>query len=540
MRPKVIFENVSKSYNLYNKQSDKIAEIFSSKNKTDDFQAIKNVSFSINEGDVVGIVGLNGAGKSTLSNLIAQIVPPSSGSIKINGETSLIAISVGLNNQLSGLENIRLKCLMHGMSQSQIKLLLPDIISFADIGKFIDQPVKNYSSGMKAKLGFAISVHTNPDILIIDEALSVGDQTFYQKCIDKMNEFKKQGKTIIFISHSISQVKTFCNKVIWMNYGQIEMYDNSDIVIEKYQQFVKWFNNLSETEKKQYRDEKLQSQYKYEEITIAHRSRSRLSRKSNKNKGKLWSLSFTVQFSVLLIALLITVVFMFRLPFTNIINGFSKEETQLVHSKQEDLEDKESEKKTEITSINKEGFIAVEETNIYNSYDSTVSSSFLNFGNKVYVTEQIDDRYKILSSDQEIYVNQSDIILLEDSIEESNFQIDNFVSAFPSEFSDSYMYFFAFLGGSYDQIKSSISTDPVELENGLGGSILSYPAYFVEYHFDDQGNAYEIVINNINLDVIENVDLTNSKISDSTYYLQNETYEVFINEDISKITFSLK
>lgn len=304
MRPKVIFENVSKSYNLYKKQSDKIIELFTLKKKDDHFHAVQNVSFTIYEGDVVGIVGLNGAGKSTLSNLIAQIIPPTEGTITIDGETSLIAIAVGLNNQLSGIENIRLKCLMHGMSNAKINELLPKIIEFADIGRFINQPVKNYSSGMKSKLGFAISVHTDPDILIIDEALSVGDQTFYQKCIDKMNAFKEQGKTIIFISHSASQVKSFCNKVIWLNYGQIEMYDEADVVIDKYNEFVTSFNALTESEKKQYRQEKLDSQY-YLEESLA--SENRLNKKK-----KHGSLAFIVQFLMLFIALLISIAFMFN------------------------------------------------------------------------------------------------------------------------------------------------------------------------------------------------------------------------------------
>lgn len=260
MTKSVILKDITKKYKIYNNSREKLLDILLPKSYGEDFYAIQNVNFEANKGDVVGFVGVNGSGKSTLSNIIAGIIPPSSGEIVTKGKTALIAVNAGLNNELTGRENIELKCLMLGFNKSQIKELEPEIIDFADIGIFIDQPVKSYSSGMKARLGFAISVNIDPDILVIDEALSVGDKTFADKCLAKMNEFKVRGKTIFFISHSIGQVKNFCDKALWLEYGEVKEYGSIEQVIPKYERFLKEYKAMSAIDKKKFRQEAIQKQ----------------------------------------------------------------------------------------------------------------------------------------------------------------------------------------------------------------------------------------------------------------------------------------
>jgi teichoic acid transport system ATP-binding protein len=260
MTESVIVKNVSKRYKMYTKPSEKILDLILPGGYGEDFFALRDVSFTASQGDVVGIIGVNGSGKSTLSNIISGVVPPTYGTVESIGQTSLIAIQSGLNNELTGRENIELKCLMLGFKKREIKQLEPEIIEFADIGKFIDQPVKKYSSGMKSRLGFAISVTVNPDILVIDEALSVGDQTFADKCLNKMDQFKGEGKTIFFISHSIGQVKSFCEKALWLEYGEVRDYGTIERVIPEYESFLNDFKKMSANEKKAYKEEALKKQ----------------------------------------------------------------------------------------------------------------------------------------------------------------------------------------------------------------------------------------------------------------------------------------
>lgn len=215
--------HVSKLYKLYDKPADRLKEAlgFSKKVTYKEHYALNDLSFDIKKGQCVGIIGTNGAGKSTILKIITGVLNPTRGEVEIDGRISaLLELGAGFNMEYTGLENVYLNGTMIGFSKEEIDAKLDNILSFADIGDFIHQPVKTYSSGMFVRLAFAVAINIEPEILIVDEALSVGDVFFQAKCYKKFEEFKEQGKTIVFVSHDLSSISKYCDNVVLLNKGQ--------------------------------------------------------------------------------------------------------------------------------------------------------------------------------------------------------------------------------------------------------------------------------------------------------------------------------
>ena len=217
-------ENVSKMYKLFDRNLDRVRDSLGLGGKRKLYRehyALSNMSFQVRKGETVGLIGTNGAGKSTMLKIITGVVNPTSGCLKVKGRISaLLELGAGFNNEYTGIENIYLNGTMMGFTKEEMDAKLQDIIDFADIGDFIYQPVKLYSSGMFVRLAFSVSINTNPEILIVDEALSVGDVYFQAKCYKKFEEFKQMGKTILFVSHDLSSISRYCDRVILLNKGQ--------------------------------------------------------------------------------------------------------------------------------------------------------------------------------------------------------------------------------------------------------------------------------------------------------------------------------
>jgi len=235
--PAIEFSNVSKSYSIYESSSDRLKELLTL-NQTSfhkDFWALRDASFEVRRGETFCIVGENGSGKSTLLQIVAGILQPSSGVVNVNGRVSaLLELGAGFNPEFSGRDNVYMNGAILGFSARDMDRKYNDIINFAEIGEFIDQPVKTYSSGMVVRLAFAVAIHVDPEILLVDEALAVGDIYFRQRCMRKVNELRAKGITILFVSHATGDVKALGDRALWLDHGRVRDIGETDIVVSKY------------------------------------------------------------------------------------------------------------------------------------------------------------------------------------------------------------------------------------------------------------------------------------------------------------------
>lgn len=243
------FNHVSKIYKLVRKDR-----------KVDDkrFYALRDLNVKIQKGEVIGILGTNGSGKSTMATILAGISEVDEGEVIVRGEQALISINSGLNPQLTGLENIELKGALLGLKKQKVNEIIEGVIDFAEIGEFLYQPVKKYSSGMKSRLGFSINLCLDPDIFIVDEALSVGDKGFASKCLNRMTELRSSGKTIVFISHNLNQVREFCDTALWIEGGEVRMHGGVEEVCDEYAEYIDYLHGLDKKTKKRINKEKFE------------------------------------------------------------------------------------------------------------------------------------------------------------------------------------------------------------------------------------------------------------------------------------------
>ena len=234
---KIIVEHVYKTFNVYLDKANTIKEklLFFKRNKKEKREVLKDINLKIKKGEVVALIGVNGSGKSTLLKLMTKIIYPNKGKITTKGKlTSLLELGAGFHPDFSGRENIYFNASIFGLTRKEIDARLDQIIEFSELGTYIDNPVRTYSSGMYMRLAFSVAINVDADILLIDEILSVGDQHFQEKCFKKMNELKNEGKTMVFVTHSMQSVKDLCTRAVWLHEGHIKMDGEPEEVIEEY------------------------------------------------------------------------------------------------------------------------------------------------------------------------------------------------------------------------------------------------------------------------------------------------------------------
>ena len=250
-------EGVSKVFHVYEKPADRLAQMFLPKvgrlvpgrggsrweslRFSKEFWALRDLSFEVKKGDSLGIIGRNGSGKSTLLQIIAGTLMPTTGSARVNGRVAaLLELGSGFNPEFSGRENVILNGMILGLTQREILERFDDIAAFADIGEFLDVPIRNYSSGMQMRLGFSVAVHVEPEIILIDEVLAVGDYNFQLKCLDRISQMQEQGVTILFVAHDFERVQNLCKRAIWMESGTVQADGDVDDIVEAMKEKYYW------------------------------------------------------------------------------------------------------------------------------------------------------------------------------------------------------------------------------------------------------------------------------------------------------------
>ena len=242
MSAAVSFGDVSKRFVLRHERAYTVLEsmiglVKPTRRRTEEFWALRGVSFEIPDGETFGVIGPNGAGKSTVLKLMARILEPTSGEVTVRGRISpLLELGAGFHPELTGRENVYLNAALFGVSQAEAQDRYDEIVEFSELKDFIDAPLKHYSSGMYMRLGFAVAANIIPDILLVDEVLAVGDEAFQRKCLRKIEEFRREGRTIVFVSHNLDTVRTICHRALWLDHGLVQAVGSTDRVIDAYLQ----------------------------------------------------------------------------------------------------------------------------------------------------------------------------------------------------------------------------------------------------------------------------------------------------------------
>src|SRR5436309_8968598 len=266
---------LTKQYDLYRRPIDRLIEAVTRRPRHTVFPALQDVTFEVEKGEAVGIVGQNGAGKSTLLKWLCSVTRPTSGTIEAYGTiASILELGTGFHPEFSGRDNAALNAAILGLSAAEIKRKLPAILEFSELGTFLDRPVKMYSSGMYMRLAFSVAVNVDPDILVIDEALAVGDGHFQKKCVDRIREFQQQGRTIVFCSHALYHVTAICRRTLWLDHGSVMRYGPTLDVVHDYESFLLQRDRALPSNEGEPERERTFSPVRFREIVVCDRAGS--------------------------------------------------------------------------------------------------------------------------------------------------------------------------------------------------------------------------------------------------------------------------